>query len=242
LLIVLILANFSLGGCKLATAKGEERDRSTTGISTDLTINTKVTEELVETLELPFGGIVEVQSIGGSETAFLALAQRLHEADAEVLLSSICVSACAEFFLAYPGRLTVTENAFVAFHHNSVLLDHLSRAALPADHANCFSESASRLQRYRNIRLPDNQILESQLKSIGRYKITVSDAGDCSVAVQYEHAWWVPTSSDLSNLFKIDVPASICNDDDSCAMGMLNLLGASGDPVLLGERTVVVPE
>lgn len=240
-LIVLSAANLSIIGCAFAQVDGRALSQSKTALTPDLTIRLKVTGEMVETLELPLGGVVEIQSVGGSESAFLALANRLYELDAKVLLSSICASACAEFFMAYPGRLKLTTNAFVAFHHNSVLLDHLSQADLPAEQANCFSDAASKLRRYRDVRLPDNHIMENQLESMGRYNISVSDAGACSLAIQYEHAWWVPTSSELKSLFKIDAPASICNDDESCSMGMLKLLGASGDPVLLGDRTVIVP-
>jgi hypothetical protein len=207
----------------------------------DLIISTRVTDEMVEALDVPAGSIVELRSIGGRESAFLALGKKLYQLDVHVILNSVCVSACAEYFLAYPGQLTITANAFIAFHHNSVLLDRLSQDIPAATNRECFGAAAEKLRQYRSIRLPGNQILEAQLKSLGRYKITGSPDGPCSVELQYEHVWWVPSSIELSELFDVEIPPVICNDNVDCALGMLALISTSGNRVLLEDQTMIVP-
>jgi hypothetical protein len=183
-----------------------------------------------------------VGSYGGEAIDALAAADLIEARFDNVMISALCLSACAEVLMLTDLPTYAFNQPVIGFHHNPTILNHLAHEL---DRGSvCRVSYLDRFAEYQQSRgvPPDTwrhqmDILDYDIepwRGVPRL-----GCGDIVSAAQVDY--WLPTSKELRDWFGLGLSGPVCADSPSCLSQRLPLLLSVGTVVSVrGEQFEIV--
>ncbi|MFZ4122802.1 MAG: hypothetical protein ACOYKM_14210 [Caulobacterales bacterium] len=202
-----------------------------------------VTDDLVAYLQAKSAGsTVTLNSPGGFADPAFAAADVIERRRLTLRINKQCLSACADILLA-AAHTVVLDEAVVGFHGNPAMFDAY-RQSLGLGHTmHCTAAWGQRFEAlYRrqglNVefwremvrRMPDNVVEPMPNRELS--------PGCPRIGMRGPVAYWLPTSSQLRDLLRLNFTGTLCADDPICIRDRLPRLIGRGRLVVVGDALV----
>jgi hypothetical protein len=202
-------------------------------------INVSFTERLEKNNEQDIKLIVS--SYGGlSSQAFLS-AKNIIENQNTLVVTGLCISACAEYFLPSAKKVEFKNKPLVGFHWNAIMIEYLTKENAPRDVKNCnFSQSTKLNNLQRNMGV-NNEFWKETISRLGWNKFIMHNRPNkCpNHSIEFEHQLWLPTSQQLREFYHLEFTGSVCADDPKCYEKRIDRTWRKGESFAVGDEVYV---
>jgi hypothetical protein len=191
-------------------------------------------------------------SPGGLPSDALEIAEEIKKRQYKVVISQICLSACAEYILPvaktlefrYPADKENVPNPhapLIGFHWNAMMIEYLMRENAKYDLEYCSFSDSKKLNELQRKSRVNNEFWKKVMVKLGRSDFTVDyRANECPWKImKFENDFWFPTSKQLRNEYNLKFKGSVCADDYNSCTKVIDSLWPKGHRFVIGDRLYV---
>ncbi len=191
-------------------------------------------------------------SPGGLPSDALEIANEIIDKKYKIIISQLCLSACAEYILPaaksiefrYPApkeNVPTPHAPLIGFHWNAMMIEHLMRENAEYGLEHCTFSDSKNLNALQLNAGVNNEFWKEVLVKLGRSDFTVDyRANECPWKImEFENDFWFPTSKQLRKMYKLKFKGSVCADDYESCTQAIDSLWPKGHRFVIGDRVYV---
>ena len=161
---------------------------------------------------------VYVNSQGGDGFAALEIADRMIALDSSLVVSGVCMSACAEFLIPAAKKVYALDHPIIAVHGNPLLFEKMfqERGTVQPESCSALARGLEGIYRLRG-RKTELAFAQEQALVVVSFESQFNAEKGCFDPVWYFYnSNWMPTSSEYRNQMGLEIDGALCSDDNSC--------------------------
>ncbi len=166
-------------------------------------------------IDAPEGSTIELSSRGGRASMASQAAEIVEQKGFHLIIGEVCASACVDYLFPAAESVTISTTSIVAMHGNPIV-DYEGLQEHGFGHlAGCRRPWAERLQAIWSRNGVDDDAWRETLDRLGFAGVSVAEGTECG-RVDFQRAFWIPTSLQLRSMYGDNVIGSACADDRAC--------------------------
>jgi hypothetical protein len=180
--------------------------------------NYVISEEYADYVVATYSGRagLNVTSPGGMGKAAARIGTMIDEQNMSLYVYDRCISACVEFLLPASDQVFIDPETILAVHGNPYLYRYLMNS-IGAESSNCYEDSYSYVVSMYTKRKLNVDFWREQHKRISPQSVEKrNNNNDCDIKYITRAKFWLPTSTQLSELWGLKYSGGVCADSAEC--------------------------